>query len=92
MYESSVSSLGAPGLRLIHNVQVPFMILGSILTSVGTGLLSQFRPDTPTLQWAGFLVTIGLGLGFGMQQPYTAVQVSLEYVNPPKTPHRSCLS
>lgn len=54
------------------------MILGPIIAAIGTGLLTRIGPDTATAQWATFLVLVGLGLGFGMQQPYTAVQVVLE--------------
>lgn len=54
------------------------MIAGSILTAVGTGLLTTIGPGSTTIQWAGFLVVSGLGLGLGMQQPYTAVQVVLQ--------------
>lgn len=57
--------------------QVPYMILGSIICIIGSGLITQIGIDTPTVAWASFLVVAGIGIGMGMQQPYTAVQVVL---------------
>ncbi|GAB1192992.1 hypothetical protein APSETT444_002194 [Aspergillus pseudonomiae] len=58
----------------------PFMILGTILTSVGGGLLTLFNPTTTTAQWIGYQVLVGVGIGVGWQQPIVAVQtvVSME--------------
>ncbi|KAL8704581.1 MAG: hypothetical protein Q9201_002273 [Fulgogasparrea decipioides] len=56
---------------------VPFMVLGVVIGSIGAGLLSRIKPDTPTVQWASYLVVTGIGIGTGRQQPYTAVQVVL---------------
>lgn len=53
------------------------MILGSIICIVGSGFTAQLDIDTPTVAWASFLSVAGLGIGMGMQQPYTAVQVVL---------------
>jgi hypothetical protein len=61
-------------------LQVPIMILGVIIGSVGAGLLSRIGVGTPTLQWAAWLVVAGIGIGTGRQQPYTAVQLVLKYV------------
>ena len=61
-------------------LEVPFMVLGVFIGSVGTGLLSRIGVDTPTIQWAAYLVIAGIGIGTGRQQPYTAVQLVLQYV------------
>lgn len=60
------------------------MILGVIVGSVGAGLLSRVGVGTPTLQWAAWLVVAGIGIGTGRQQPYTAVQLVLKYVERPR--------
>ena len=57
------------------------MILGEAICIVGTALLTQLEPNTPTVQWAAYMVVTGIGLGMAMQLPYTAVQVTLEYVD-----------
>lgn len=59
--------------------QVPFMVLAVIVGAVGGGLLTLLGVDTPTVQWAAYLVIAGFGLGLGIQQPYSAVQVVLRY-------------
>ena len=56
------------------------MIIGQIVTIVGAGLITRFDSHTSTLEWASFLVITGIGMGIGMQMPYTAVQVVLRYV------------
>lgn len=56
------------------------MILGEVICAIGTGLLMTVSLGTPTAHWASFLATTGLGLGMGMQMPYTAIQVVLRYV------------
>ncbi|KAH8423653.1 MDR family MFS transporter [Aspergillus melleus] len=52
----------------------PFMILGTIITSVGGGLLTLFNPNTSTAAWVGYQVLVGVGIGLGWQQPFVAVQ------------------
>ena len=55
------------------------MILGEVICVVGTGLLTRIGLATSTVEWATFLVISGLGLGIGMQLPYTALQVVLRH-------------
>ncbi|KZO90450.1 major facilitator superfamily transporter [Calocera viscosa TUFC12733] len=56
---------------------VPFMILSSILLSVGIGLLTTFKVDTGRSVWIGYQILAGCGVGFGMQQPVIAAQTVL---------------
>ncbi|KAK7972352.1 MFS general substrate transporter [Apiospora saccharicola] len=58
--------------------QVPYMIGGSIVCTVGAGLLTTVNLSTPMVQWAAYLVITGLGLGMAGQLPYTAVQAVLD--------------
>lgn len=53
------------------------MIAGTLLGATGTGLLTKIGLETTTVQWAAYLVTTGIGIGIGIQLPYTAVQVVL---------------
>jgi hypothetical protein len=55
------------------------MIVGSIIASVGAGLLTTIDVTTPTVKWAAYLVVTGIGVGMASQLPYTALQVVLEY-------------
>jgi MFS family permease len=56
----------------------PFMILSSVLMAVGGGLLSTLDISSSAGEWIGYQVLFGFGLGFGMQQPSTAVQPVLK--------------
>ena len=53
------------------------MILGVVLGAVGTGLLTTVGVETVTAAWAAYLVLTGIGIGIGIQLPYTALQVAL---------------
>ncbi|OJK00812.1 hypothetical protein ASPACDRAFT_1867925 [Aspergillus aculeatus ATCC 16872] len=52
----------------------PFMIISSVLMTVGAGLLSTFTVATGHAEWISYQVLFGIGLGLGMQQGATAVQ------------------
>ena len=54
------------------------MILGEVVSIVGTGFLTRIRLGTPTAAWAAYLVVTGLGHGAGLQLPFTALQVVLK--------------
>ncbi|KAL1961855.1 hypothetical protein VTN77DRAFT_979 [Rasamsonia byssochlamydoides] len=56
---------------------VPFMVLGQVVSIIGTVFLARLEVGTPTAQWATFLVVAGFGHGMGLQMPFTAVQVVL---------------
>lgn len=55
----------------------PFMLVSTVLMSVGYGLISTFQPDTGAGVWIGYQILAGAGVGFGMQQPLMAVQAVL---------------
>lgn len=55
----------------------PFMLVSTVLMSVGYGLISTFQPDTGAGVWIGYQIIAGAGVGFGMQQPLMAVQAVL---------------
>ncbi|CAL8582398.1 hypothetical protein XPA_008064 [Xanthoria parietina] len=56
---------------------VPFMIGGACIAALGTGLLTRISLGTPTVEWAAYLVVSGLGIGLGLNLPYTALHVVL---------------
>ncbi|TEA12278.1 Aspyridones efflux protein [Colletotrichum sidae] len=55
----------------------PFMLAGTILVSVGAGLLSTLKPSSGARYWIPFQVVAGLGIGASTQQAAVAVQTSL---------------
>jgi hypothetical protein len=53
------------------------MYIGTILMSIGSGLLTTLKVDSPSSHWIGYQMMAGLGIGFGMQQSNLAVQTCL---------------
>jgi hypothetical protein len=64
---------------LLISAQVPYMVAGTMIASVGAGLLTTIDVAIPTMKWAAYLVVTGIGVGMAFQLPYTAVQAVLEY-------------
>ena len=61
----------------------PFILLVTVCTAVGYGLMTTFHPDTPEPIWIGYQILAGAGVGSGMQQPLMAVQVVLDIADVP---------
>lgn len=55
----------------------PFMILSSIITPIGIGLISTWDPQTSHSRWIGYQVMVGAGIGLAMQAPALAAQTVL---------------
>lgn len=51
--------------------QAPYIIAGTMICTVGCGLLTTISLNTPIVIWATFEVLIGMGLGGSLQLPYT---------------------
>ncbi|KAL7656749.1 hypothetical protein ACMYSQ_005823 [Aspergillus niger] len=60
-----------------------FMIISSVLMTVGAGLLSTFTVATGHAKWISYQVLFGIGLGLGMQQGATAVQMVVHKADVP---------
>lgn len=73
----AIGSILAGALVTQIGFYVPFMILGTIFSSVGAGFLTTFHVDTPAKTWIGYQIIFGLGIGFGFQQPVLAAQTVL---------------
>ena len=57
--------------------RAPFMIVSSIIASLGVGLMCTFTVTTNYAAWIGFQVLLGLGVGIGFNLPSLAIQESL---------------
>ena len=57
---------------------VPFTWFGSVLFTVGSGLLYTLKPDSSAGQWIGYQILTGGGSGTCVQIPFIAVQVVLD--------------
>ncbi|KAF2090639.1 MFS general substrate transporter [Saccharata proteae CBS 121410] len=72
-----VISVTSGALVTVLGYYAPFMIVSSVLMTIGAGLLTTFTPDTNHSHWIGYQFIFGAGVGFGMQQTIIAVQAAL---------------
>jgi hypothetical protein len=56
---------------------VPTMIMGPIISSIGAGLLTTFKPDTGQSKWIAYQFLYCFGIGMGLQQASLAAQAVL---------------
>ncbi|KAF7367349.1 Major facilitator superfamily transporter [Mycena sanguinolenta] len=61
----------------------PFILLSTVMSTVGAGLISTFKTNTGHSHWMGYQALYGLGLGIGMQTPLIAVQTVLDLKDVP---------
>ncbi|KAF2642481.1 major facilitator superfamily transporter [Massarina eburnea CBS 473.64] len=73
-----VGSISSGGIVQRLGYYTPFMIAGSCLMAIGSGLITTWDMETRSGKWIGFQVIAGLGVGWTMQQPNLAIQVVLE--------------
>ncbi|KAB8532571.1 hypothetical protein FH972_025516 [Carpinus fangiana] len=59
----------------------PLMLLGTVLMSIGAGLLSTLHPASGAGAWIGFQIIYSAGAGMGQNQPTTAIQAVLAHVD-----------
>ncbi|KAN0067849.1 Major facilitator superfamily domain containing protein [Elaphomyces granulatus] len=72
-----ITSIMGGCFTTVSGYYTPFMLLSSVLMSIGAGLLSTFQTDTGYSKWIGYQIIFGAGVGFGIQQTLMAVQTSL---------------
>jgi hypothetical protein len=56
---------------------VPFLIMSSIVASIGIGLLSTLKTDSDSRIWIGYEALFGLGIGAGLMQCVMIAQTVL---------------
>lgn len=61
----------------------PFMIAGSLLAAVGSGLLTTFTVRSGSGAWITYPLLIGIGVGLGTQQPLVGVQAAMSLEDVP---------
>lgn len=54
------------------------MLAGTVVCSIGTGLLIMIGTTTPVAVWAAFMAVAGFGDGMCTNMPYTAIQAILD--------------
>ncbi|KAM0512021.1 hypothetical protein ACHAPE_009265 [Trichoderma viride] len=72
-----VASIMSGFLTQKSGYYTPSLIIGPCIMAIGEGLLSTFKPDTPSSHWIGYQFLTGFGLGFGFQTVNLAIQTVL---------------
>ncbi|KAJ5740300.1 Major facilitator superfamily domain general substrate transporter [Penicillium malachiteum] len=60
-----------------------FILFGTALMSIATGLISTFTTSTGHERWISYQVLQGIGVGMSMAMPYVATQTTLDPVDIP---------
>lgn len=55
----------------------PIMAIGTIISTIGAGLCTTLDMYSSPSKWIGYQAMCGIGLGFGFQLPFIAVQTAL---------------
>ncbi|KAF2008162.1 MFS general substrate transporter [Amniculicola lignicola CBS 123094] len=61
----------------------PWLLAGTALMSIGSGLISSFEPNTGSSYWIGYQVIYGFGAGMFLTAPIVAVQAVLSAAQTP---------
>ncbi|KAJ5837056.1 hypothetical protein N7447_003082 [Penicillium robsamsonii] len=69
-----IVSIVSGTLVTIFGYYNPIMIMASCTLAVGAGLLSTLNVDSGSGEWIGYQILMGMGVGFGLQQPFILVQ------------------
>lgn len=56
----------------------PVLIFGTILMTIGAGLISTWTVDTSAVKWISYQMIYAFGIGVAFQPPYIAVQTVLK--------------
>lgn len=55
----------------------PFLLVGGVLTAIGSGLLYTLEVDTGSGKWIGYQLLAGIGIGWCFQVPVVTAQASV---------------
>lgn len=72
------ASIVSGGLIQRFGYYTPFMIFGSCCMALGTGFITTLNITIEDAKWIGYLIILGVGVGFSMQHANLAVQAILK--------------
>ena len=74
----AIASIGGGFVISWLGSYVEFAWLGTVLLTVGSGLLSTLQVDSAAGTWIGYQILAGFGVGFALQTPFIAVQATVQ--------------
>ncbi|KUJ18298.1 MFS general substrate transporter [Mollisia scopiformis] len=75
---TTLATIFSGGLISAKGHFVPFMIIGSCLTTVGCGLLYSLSTHSSSGEWIGYQIVAGLGIGLALQVPIISAQAIVD--------------
>jgi MFS transporter, DHA2 family, glioxin efflux transporter len=75
---ASIFTVVSGGLLTVWGHYVPIMAVGSVLASIGCGLIYTLDIDTPSSKWIGYQALMGIGVGLIFQIPIIAAQANVK--------------
>ena len=78
-----LASLVAGFVTTLVGYYMPFIYISSIMMPIGAGMLTTFTVNTPTREWIGYQIILGIGVGCGFQQAIIAAQAVLPMADIP---------
>jgi len=66
------------GLISAYGIYVPWLLIGSILATIGTGLIYTLDIGSSSSKWIGYQALAGIGIGFAFQVPMIANQAFVQ--------------
>ena len=74
----SICTVISGGLITATGIYVPWLFLGSILATIGSGLIYTLDIGSSSSKWIGYQALAGIGIGFSFQVPIIANQASVK--------------
>lgn len=71
---TSIFTVLSGGLISTYGIYVPFLLAGSVLATIGSGLIYTLDIGSPSAHWIGYQALAGIGVGLSIQVPIIANQ------------------
>jgi MFS family permease len=73
----TLATIFSGGLISAYGHFVPYMVVGSVLSTIGAGLLYTLNTTSSSGHWIGYQIITGLGIGLALQIPIIAAQATV---------------
>lgn len=73
----TLATILSGGLISAYGHFVPYMVVGSVLSTIGAGLLYTLNTTSGSGHWIGYQIITGLGIGLALQIPIIAAQATV---------------
>lgn len=75
---TAICTVISGGLISVYGVYVPWLYAGSVICTIGMGLIYTLDIGSPSSHWIGYQALAGIGMGLGFQVPIIANQAFVD--------------